>query len=354
MADPNPDYYEVLGVSRGATDAEIKRAFRKLAMRWHPDKNPNDPEAANKFQEVGEAYDVLSDQEKRAVYDQYGYEGLRDGVPDDNGEMQTGYSYKNNAEEIFEKFFGTKNPFMDFKFGDGMPFQSRYSELSMNFLWGLYSFGTICSYRWHNFFCRLEKPAPKKAPPIIQDLPCSLEELFNGCTKRLKITRKRFTPEGDLVDEDKIVTINVKPGWKKGTKITFPCEGDEKPNVIPADVVFVITEQEHDYFGREGNNLVYNSKITLADALTDCCIEVPTLDGRVLSLPCPEVVAPGYEKRLEGEGMPLSKQPGRRGALLVRFRLLFPKYLPEHKKVELRRLLAGEVVVDDDVSEAPS
>jgi len=245
MADPNPDYYEVLGVSRGATDAEIKRAFRKLAMRWHPDKNPNDPEAANKFQEVGEAYDVLSDQEKRAVYDQYGYEGLRDGVPDDNGEMQTGYSYKNNAEEIFEKFFGTKNPFMDFKFGDGMPFQSR-----------------------------LEKPAPKKAPPIIQDLPCSLEELFNGCTKRLKITRKRFTPEGDLVDEDKIVTINVKPGWKKGTKITFPCEGDEKPNVIPADVVFVITEQEHDYFGREGNNLVYNSKITLADALTDCCIEV--------------------------------------------------------------------------------
>jgi len=206
---------------------------------------------------------------------------------------------------------------MDFKFGDSMPFASR-----------------------------LEKPGPKKANPVIQELPCTLEELFNGCTKRLKITRKRFTPEGDLAEDTKVVTINVKPGWKKGTKVTFPCEGDEKPNIIPADVVFVVTEKEHDYFSREGNNLIYHSKITLADALTDCCIEVPTLDGRVLSLPCPEVVSPGYEKHIVGEGMPLSKQPGARGDLTIRFKILFPRYLPEEKKVKLRQLLAGEVVVD--------
>uniref|UniRef100_A0A7S2V156 J domain-containing protein n=1 Tax=Fibrocapsa japonica TaxID=94617 RepID=A0A7S2V156_9STRA len=321
----HPDYYEILQVNRGATDSEIKRAYRKLAMKWHPDKNKDNlDEAGIKFQEIGEAYEVLSDKERRAIYDQYGYEGLRDGIPDSSGETKGGYTYKQNAQGIFESFFGTKNPFSDFGFGETMPFASR-----------------------------LQKPGPKKADPIAQDLPCTLEELFNGCTKRLKITRTRFDTSGELVESTKMLTINVKPGWKKGTKITFPCEGDERPNIIPADVVFVVTEKEHEFFGREGSNLIYNAQITLADALTDCCIEVPTLDGRTLSLPCPEVVSPGYEKTIVGEGMPLSKKVGQRGELIIRFKILFPRYLPEEKKAKLRQLLAGEVMIDS-VDESPN
>lgn len=310
-----PEYYSILGVPRGASDAEIKRSYRKLAMKWHPDKNPsNSEEAAEKFQSIGEAYDVLSDKEKKAIYDQYGYEALRDGVPDTSGPAANsgGYKYAHNAEEIFQNFFGTENPFADFGFGQSVPFASR-----------------------------LRQPGPVKAEPVVKDLKCTLEELFNGCVKRYNATRKRFTEEGDLIDEIKTLTINVKPGWKKGTKITFGCEGDEGPNMIPADLVFVLAEIKHAQLVRESNNLVYTAKIGLVDALTDCTIDVPTLNGRSLSVACPEVVSPGYEKVLPGEGMPLSKKPGTSGDMIIRFCIVFPQYLPFDKKAKLRKILSS-------------
>ena len=104
-----PDYYEDLELSRSASDAEIKRAYRKLAMKYHPDKNADTKEeAAARFQAVSEAYAVLSDLEKKAIYDQYGYEALRDGIPDSNGGNTGGWNYKQNGAEIFEQFFGTE------------------------------------------------------------------------------------------------------------------------------------------------------------------------------------------------------------------------------------------------------
>ncbi|CAM9705651.1 unnamed protein product [Sphacelaria rigidula] len=157
-----PDYYETLGVQRAASDADIKKAYRKLAMKWHPDKNKeNKGESSKIFQEIGEAYDVLSDKKNRAIYDQYGYEGLRDGIPSKNGNKPEGYCYKQNGQEIFESFFGTHNPFVDFGFGDTMPFASR-----------------------------LKKQGPRKPDPVTRDLECSLDELYNGCTKVVKVTRK--------------------------------------------------------------------------------------------------------------------------------------------------------------------
>lgn len=104
---------------------------------------------------------MLSDKQKRAVYDRYGYEALRDGIPGADGIPSGGYSYKQNAQSIFEGFFGTRNPFADFGFGDTTPFAAR-----------------------------LKKPGPRKSSPVCHDLLCTLEELFNGCTKRLNITRK--------------------------------------------------------------------------------------------------------------------------------------------------------------------
>jgi len=163
---PTPDYYSSLGLQKGASSADIKRAYRKLAMRWHPDKNSDNLDAAAlEFQAIAEAYDVLSDAEKRAVYDQFGYEGLRDGVADEKGD-RNGYKYANNGFEIFSNFFGTENPFADFGFGEATPFTSR-----------------------------LKKSGPKKGEPVVQELGCELEELFNGCIKKLKITRKRFNSD---------------------------------------------------------------------------------------------------------------------------------------------------------------
>lgn len=305
-------YYELLEVPRGATDVEIKKAFRKLAMRWHPDKNPDCVEEASKrFQNIGEAYDVLSDAKKRAVYDQYGYEGLIDGIESNHSDA---YSYKNNAQELFDKFFGASNPFASFGFGDAAPFATK-----------------------------LNKAELKKPEPAVHNLECTLTELYRGCSKKFVITRKRFGPDGELRDDQKSLTINVKPGWKKGTKITFPGEGDESSSFLAQDVEFVIQEGGGDAaYQRDGNNLIYTHKISLADALTDCSLQIPTLDGRVISIACPEVVSPVYEKLIVGEGMPISKRPGSKGDLIVKFHILFPKYLNGVKRNKIRELLANE------------
>ena len=316
--DAAKDLYKILNVARAASEAEIKKAYRKLAMKWHPDKNPeNAEEAAQKFQDIGEAYSVLSDKAKKAIYDQYGYEALRDGVPDDQGGMRGGWSYKQNAKEIFENFFGTANPFADFGFGDSVPFATR-----------------------------LRKVGPKKMDPIARALDCTLEELFNGCVKKFHVTRKRLKEVADegaapeYVDETKALTVSVKPGWKKGTKVTFANEGDAAPNVVPADIIFTLNELKHDVFSREGTNLVFVATITLSEALCGTTVEVPTLDGRKLAVSCPEVVSPGYEKTVPGEGMPLSKTPDQRGNLIIRFHIVFPKYLEQAQKDTLKKVLA--------------
>lgn len=227
-----------------------------------------------------------------------------------------GYNYNNNAQEIFENFFGTTNPFASFGFGESAPFSSK-----------------------------LNRPGPKKPEPIVYNLECSLAELYNGCIKKYCITRKRFDQNKQLVEESKNLSITIKPGWKKGTKITFPGEGDEGENISPPDVVFVIQEKPNSDIGwvRDGNNLVYTYKLSLSDALTDCSLQIPTLDKRVLSIACPEVVSPYYEKVVVGEGMPISKKSdGSKGDLIIKFNIQFPKYLNGTKRNKLREILANE------------
>ena len=143
-----------------------------------------------------------------------------------------------------------------------------------------------------------------------------------------------------LGDETKALTISVKPGWKKGTKVTFAQEGDAAPNVVPADIVFSLSELPHPVFSREGHNLVFVATVTLSEALCGTTLEVPTLDGRKLAVSCPEVVSPGYEKTVTGEGMPLSKTPDQRGNLIIRFHIVFPKYLEDNQKQVLKKTLA--------------
>lgn len=107
-------------------------------------------------------------------------------------------------------------------------------------------------------------PRRKQDPAIHHELRVSLEEVFHGCTKRMKISRKRLNPDGrTLRTEDKILTIEIKRGWKEGTKITFPREGDESPNTIPADIVFVIKDKAHAHFRREGSDIVYPVRVSL-------------------------------------------------------------------------------------------
>ena len=138
---------------------------------------------------------------------------------------------------------------------------------------------------------------------------------------------------------EEILTIDIKPGWKKGTKITFPEKGNERPNVIPADIVFIIDEKPHSVFKRDGNDLVVMQKVSLVEALTGCTVHLTTLDGRSLTIPINNIIHPEYEEVVRGEGMPMLKDPSRKGNLRIKFSIKFPTRLSSEQKAGLKRLL---------------
>jgi len=304
------DYYTILGITRSATDADIKKAYRRLSLKYHPQKN-GDPGAEPKFKQIAEAYDALSNEKRRAVYDQFGEEGLKGGVPnteDDN--FSKGYAFHGDAELVFNEFFGGNNPFSEL-------FEVSQNEIDTGFA-GLQGRGR-----------------KKQDPPIERELYLTLEEIYKGCTKKMKISRRVMNDDGHTSSiRDKILTINVKPGWKAGTRITFPKEGDQGPNNIPSDIIFIVKDKEHPSFRRDGSNLIYTTSIPLGKALTGCLVDVPTLDGRLLSIPINDIVSPGYTKIVKGEGVPLTSNKSTRGDLVIAFNIQFPKQLsPEQKEL---------------------
>lgn len=187
---------------------------------------------------------------------------------------------------------------------------------------------------------RLGANQRQQDPPVVHELKVSLEEIFHGCTKRMKITRRRLNPDGrSMRTEDKILNIIIKKGWKEGTKITFPKEGDETPENIPADIAFVLKDKGHAHFKRDGSNIIYNCKISLKEALCGCTVSIPTLENRVISLPCHDIIRPGTVKRLRGEGLPFPKNPSQRGDLIVEFSVHFPDRIPHQSKEIIRQHL---------------
>ena len=138
---------------------------------------------------------------------------------------------------------------------------------------------------------------------------------------------------------EEILTIDIKPGWKKGTKITFPEKGNEQPNVTPADLVFIIDEKPHSVFTRDGNDLIVTQKISLADALTGYTVHLTTLDGRTLNIPINNVINPNYEEVVPREGMPIQKDPTKKGNLRIKFNIKFPTRLTSEQKAGIKKLL---------------
>ncbi|ALC43163.1 CG5001 [Drosophila busckii] len=349
------DFYKILGIDKKATDDDIKKAYRKLALKYHPDKNKS-PQAEERFKEIAEAYEVLSDKKKRDIFDQYGEDGLKGGPsgPDGCPQPPGGYTYQFHGDPraTFAQFFGSPNifgaadPFGAFfgGSGDGTQEQVFFNIGGDEMLGGGGGFGGNPmggAFRSQSF--NAQAPPSRKRqqqdPPIEHDLYVTLEEIERGCTKKMKISRMSMAT-GTARKEEKVLSITVKPGWKAGTKITFPKEGDQAPQKVPADIIFIIRDKPHPYFKREGSDLRYIAEISLKQALCGLSMTVPTLHGERIPINTKgEVIKPTTVKRISGRGLPFPKEPSRRGDLIVAFDIIFPDTVPQGARMTLAEIL---------------
>ncbi|CAN0900759.1 DnaJ homolog subfamily B member 4 [Linum grandiflorum] len=349
------DYYNILKVNRNASDDDLKKSYKRLAMIWHPDKNPTTKraEAEAKFKQISEAYDVLSDPQKRQIYDLYGEEGLKSGqFPHPSPAASSSTSAASNTNRhYYQKQH--PNPAFRFKPRDAADiYEELFGQESGGGSSGAgNAHGTAGSgaggaaggrgYSRSNTHFHANGGDMRKAAAIENLLACSLEELYKGVKKKMRICRNVCDAYGKAQAVEEILTIEIKPGWKKGTKITFPEKGNQEPGIIPADLIFVVDEKPHPRYKRDGNDLVLSQEISLLEALTGKTLEIVTLDGRNLMFPVTDIVKPGAEVVIPNEGMPISKEAGKRGNLRIKMDVSYPSRLTAEQKAELRRVLGG-------------
>ncbi|XP_037077676.1 dnaJ homolog subfamily A member 2-like [Pollicipes pollicipes] len=351
--------YQLLGVARNASDGDIKKAYRRLAKEFHPDKNP---EAGDKFKEISFAYEVLTDPQKRRIYDAQGIRGLQEGGG--GGADMAGF-----GEDIFSHFFGGG-------------------------LGGMFGMGGG------------RQRGPRRGEDTVYPLKVTLEDLYNGKTSKLQLSKsvvcascggtggrmgtapapcrgcqgrgikihiRQIGPgmvqqkqtmcpdchgEGELMSERdrcrtcagqkttsevKILEVHVDKGMRDSQKITFRGEGNQKPGIEPGDVIVVLQQVPHEVFQRDGHDLHMTKKISLTESLCGFRIPIKHLDDRtvvIMSEPG-TVLQPGARKGVRGEGFPIHRMPFEKGNLYLRFEVDFPAnhWAPEPVYPQLEGLL---------------
>jgi len=184
-------------------------------------------------------------------------------------------------------------------------------------------------------------PSQPAHPAITQQVTCTLEELYNGVAKKFKHVRRVIDKDGKSTVEEKELELKLSRGWKGGTKVTFPGESDIIAGV-PSDLHVVIEEAQHQFFIRDGNNLIYKKQVTLVDALTGVSFAVPALSGRTVDINIQDVINPGFTKVVPGEGFVSQREPHPAGDLIVVFNITFPKVLSAPEKEEIRGGVLGK------------
>lgn len=358
--------YDALGVQPAASQDEIKKAYRKGALKYHPDKNKNKPDAGEKFKEISQAYEVLSDPEKRKVYDQYGLEyllrggpsgpppGAEGGMPDGFGGMPGGFGgMPGGGGRSFHfstgpgggggfKFNDPSNIFAEFakSGGGGGGGGGGYGDDDdiFNLFAGMGGGGFGGGRRSGGPQMRPQRPRSPEITTVERPLPVTLEELFHGAHKKMKIKRKTFDEATGLRKvEDKILEMDIKPGLKAGSKIKFKGVGDQEEGG-QQDLVFVVTEKPHPSLQREGDNLKTTVELTLKEALTGWTKTVTTIEGKQLPVSGGGPTQPGHQERFPHLGMP-TKKPGERGDFIVEIKVKFPNSLTQSQKTKLKEIL---------------
>ncbi|KAI9328209.1 hypothetical protein DFJ73DRAFT_665412 [Zopfochytrium polystomum] len=342
-------FYDVLGVSPSASEADLKKAYRKLALKYHPDKNPD---AGDKFKEISHAYEILSDPQKREIYDRYGEEGLSEG----------GGGSGMSPENLFSQLFGG-DPFG--RSAQRGPRRGRdVTHVLKVALEDLYKGKTSKLALSKQLICakcegrggkegavktcsgcqgRGIKVIVRQMGPMIQQMQqtcpdCNGEgETINPKDKCKECNGKKIT------SERKILEVFVDKGMVNGQKITFSGEGDQAPGITPGDVIIQIEEKEHPRFKRRNDDLYVEVKIDLLTALAGGQFNITHLDDRILQVTIlpGEVIKPGEVKMISGEGMPAYKRPYDKGNLYVKFEVTFPdpQAISPAKLAQLEKIL---------------
>lgn len=273
------DYYSVLGVSRQASPDELKKSFRKLAMKFHPDKNPGDKVAEDRFKEVNEAYDILSDPKKKGMYDQFGHSAFQPGGPGAGGP---------NPFRNWEGFGGAG--FDPRQGGNNENFQDMFSDF-----FGEFFSGETTQPGGGRRGFRQEM----RGADLRYTLNITLEEAATGTEKRINFVRQRAGRE----DSAKL-SITVPAGVKPGQRLKLRGEGDSPGgNAKPGDLYVIVNFHEHPLFKRKENDVLMELPVGFVDALLGTQLEVPTLTGKAM-LNVPAGTHPGQIFRLKGKGFP--------------------------------------------------
>ena len=312
MAVAYKDYYQILGVARNASDKEIKAAYRKLARKWHPDVNPGNPQAEEKFKDVAEAYEVLSDPEKRKRYDQLGPDWQRAAAGAAPGGAR--YEYRNVSPEELRDLFGSASPFSDF-------FQSIFGDLGGRGVGA--ARGAAGAAR------------PAAGEDAEAALEVTLEEAFRGGTRTLEL---RDAAGRELAGRRR-VEVRIPPGVEDGTRLRLAGQGEAGAGGGPAgDLYLRVSVRPHPRFERRGDDLYATIQVPLTTMVLGGEAAVPSLEGRALTVTIPAETPNGRTLRLRGQGMPRLRRPQERGDLYVRCEALLPARLTDEERRLFRRL----------------
>ena len=348
------NYYDILGLDKNANESEIKKAYKKMAVKWHPDKNPdNKDEAESKFKEISEAYHVLSDAEKKDIYDKYGEEGLKNN-PGFNGEQFT------SADDIFKMFFGRNNDFDD------------------------------------NIF--FEQKRSKKSDPKIVSIPFTLKDAYNGTKKKITLKIKKICTDcnglgginpklcngcngigikvmnrqvgpgmiqriqtvcnvcsgnkkiiehickkcnGNKVElEDKQFVLSLNIGIENEDKKIYENSGDHLPGETVGDVIFVMKEEKNNLFKRIGNDLIYNHSITLGDSIIGGTITFNNINDEKITFKEDNIIKYNSYSIIRNKGMPIANSANTFGDLYVKYDIIYPtKSLSQTDKEIIKKIL---------------
>jgi molecular chaperone DnaJ len=350
------DYYELLGVPRKAAQKDIRQAYRKLARKYHPDLNPGDKSAEEKFKQVQEAYDVLSDSKKRQAYDQFGFDAeRRGGAPPDEGEVPidfSGFDFGGTGgtsfRDLFSQFFRGGGPA-----GHG-PMQEPGADLEYQITIGFWEAvrGTVKKLTiTHLESCSTCGGSGTAGAPQVCTVCGGAGQITQTSGKmRFKVACTRCGGSGRVgipcrtcggegrVRRNETIDVRIPAGMQTGSRVRVPGRGNAGTHGAPPGDLYIITQVEpHPYFDRRGDDLYTVVPITVTEAALGAKIEVPTLDGRA-QLRVPPGTSSGQKLRLREKGVPSARAGGERGDLYVQLQVVVPKPVDERVRNLLKEL----------------